>query len=295
MAGTLAQCRLKKPSPRQFKIGMPTHQFLIASYYKDFPWLRNCLRSIKKFVHDPSILRPVICVDASDWPGARHICAEVGINAEVKIKDGRPGFGNIRAQIAMMSGDKLCPDADFTWLLGSDSIVTREFSPDEFFVEGKPRMFITSYDLLIRESHPAKGWRAGTEAIVGFRPEHEFMRMSPRIYPRQLFPHARDYISEKFSGSFEDVCHNLAKPSEKCDYGFSESNIMGAFAYRFRPDLYHWALTDPSTEVNFNRPFATFWSHGGFDRPTDVGKVQGSENPTGRTPREIITEVLGSC
>lgn len=251
---------------------------------------------MKKFIRNEDILPPVICVEASDEAGARHLCQEVGFPAQVRVKNGRPGFGNIRAQIAMMSGDKLCPDADFTWLLGSDCIFTREFSTKEFFSpEGKPNMFITGYELLLRTGNPCATWLPGTRAIMGFEPQFEFMRMLPLIYPRRLFPHARDFLSEKFNGSFENVCHSLVKPSERCDSGFSESNIMGAFAYRFMPELYNWIVTDPEPAPQFNSPMTVFWSHGGLDRPMDIGKVQGTDSPTGPTPRQVITQVLGSC
>src|SRR5688572_2940112 len=110
------------------------HQFLIASYKPDFQWLRQNLRSLERFSR--GFLSPVIVVPPEDEGLARAVVGQVGYG-EVKVKAG-PGFG--RAQVVMMQGDLWCPQADFVYLTGSDCMATRQFGPDEYWLDGKPIM-----------------------------------------------------------------------------------------------------------------------------------------------------------
>src|SRR5574342_144140 len=98
---------------------MSRHQVLIASYNRDFVWLQYNLRSLRKF--QAGFLPPVVCVDGGDFAAAQRLVSQDFPGARVMRKDGRgPGTGFLRAQIAMMCGDLLCPQADYVYLLGSD-------------------------------------------------------------------------------------------------------------------------------------------------------------------------------
>ncbi len=259
-----------------------THQVLIASYQRDFIWLRHCLRSLKKF--SKGFLPPVISVATPDFLGAKMLVNETFPEASVIVRDFP--HGNLRAQISMMECDRLCPGADYTYLVGSDCIVWDEFRPDQFFLDGKPIMLYTSYSLL----PPGVPWRPGTSRAMGQDLQYEFMRRLPLVYPKALFEPMRRHIESVHRMPFPSYVQSQIGRGD-----FSESNIMGAFAYLFRPQLYTWLLTDNGLPELPKNPLGQMWSHGGLDRPMDACFVTPHGNSVGKTPRQVITECLGSC
>lgn len=269
-------------------------QVLICSYHKDFQWLIHCLGSLKRF--SSGFLHPVVCVDAADREGAKQIVAQSYPEATVVVKDGRTGQGFMRAQIAMMSGDIICPEADFVFLLGSDTIAAGEFTPGPFFsADGNPVMLYTTYeDLNVPRHSNAMPWRKGTERIMGFEPHAEFMRRLPLVYPKSLFAPFREYVANLHRMDFEDFIYtNDAKFGHT-----SESNCMGAWAWKFAPELYEWVDTrhagvEDGEVKGWPSKIRQFWSRGGLDRVTEANFLYGNGKCSrGRTPREIINSIL---
>lgn len=270
-----------------------THQIMICSYVKDFPWLKHNLRSLKRFCK--GFLPPLVSVHYTDFQAARALADEVYPETFVCIKNGPNG--NLRAQISMMSGDLLCPHADYVYLLGSDCIVWDEMRPDQWFKDGKPHMLYTSYKVMGKDNVP---WQRGTETALNFPlVEHEFMRRLPLVYPKNLFPAVRRHMEKVHGMTFEAYVYKHCRPGV-----FSESNIMGAFAFKYMPDLYTWTLTDNGFEKQ-PHPLVQFWSHGGLDRQeteavvdfewNDAAGNRIKDNSVGKTPRSTIEKILGSC
>lgn len=263
------------------------HQILIASYPRDFPWLRQCLRSIQEYQH--GFCLPTVVVQDHEVPEAREVCAGM---ANVRAYNAKHGFGMLRAQIVMCRADELCPDADFIYLVGSDCLFFDHFDRGTYFRDGKPLMLYTSYAALNRNGGSnALHWSFGVHRALGFQPQHEFMRRLPIVYPRQVFAGLRSYIETTHRQPFDDFVYD---DRLKRHNNFSESNVLGAYAWKHMPDVYTWLLTDdPGWEAP--SPLAQFWSHGGFDKPAECCvEYRPGKNVVGRTPREVITEVLGS-
>lgn len=253
------------------------HQFLIASYAKDFPWLRQCLRSLSKF--SDGIRCPVVAVTEEDAALLRPLRREWDVDAEIKVWEG-PGFG--RAQEAMMNGDVLCPGADYVWLLGSDCLATEPFNPSAFCdADGKPFMLYNTWKHLKKHAPETLFWRAGVEKAFGWESKGEFMRRLPLAYPTSMLAPMREFIARRHGVPFNDyVYHNVNVLKN-----FSESNVMGEWAWRHAQDRYNWVLRDDNRAPWPANPIVQHWSHGSFDRPRDSD---------GRTPREVIVEALGS-
>lgn len=258
-----------------------SHQWLIASYKKDFPWLRQCLRSVEKFAD--GFLPPVVAVDRQDLDGAVKLVYEAGSRANVIIWDG-PGFG--RAQDAMMNGDILCPDADYVWLLGSDCLAVEPFNLSAYCdSDGKPYMLYNTWKHLERYGRETLFWRAGVEKAFGWQSKGEFMRRLPLAYPTSQLPAMREFIAKRHSTPFNEyVYHNV-----NILKNFSESNVMGEWMFRHAQDRYNWVCLDngetPWHGAWPTNPIVQHWSHGGLDRPRDQDGI---------TPREIIIRALGS-
>lgn len=269
------------------------HQVLIASYSKDFVWLGPCLASLRRFSR--GFLPPVISVAPEDADGANNIvnrhCPEATViihcDPRGKVK------GNLRAQLSMMNGDKLCAAADYIWLVGSDCMVHSDFSPEPFFRNEKPVMLINSYEHLLKyvPRMSLTPWQDGVERALGFRPEFEYMRRLPLMYPRYLFRAVRDFVSARHQCTFTDYVYDVHSKTERSD--FSESNLLGAYAHRYEPVLFEWQNLDTNYNPSPN-PMIQFWSHGGMDNRTDVRFDYPGGNTFGKTPRAVITEILGA-
>ena len=268
-----------------------THQILIASYTRDFMWLAPNLKSLKKFSR--GFLPPVISVDGEDLFEARKLVARCYPEATVVQKDGRRGQGFMRAQISMMQGDILCPNADFTYLVGSDCIFWKEFSPEMYFRNEKPVMlYNTRTDF--GPGGPIR-WIDSTAQILGFPVDSEYMRRLPLVYPKGLFAPMRKHVEVTHGLGFEDYIYQRNAQGGPV----SESNIMGAFAWEEMHDIYHWMNAVDTNEeyVKYRAenpdPIAQFWSHGGLNLPTKAVTVINGKCIAGRSPKDVIREVLG--
>lgn len=277
------------------------HQVLIASYHKDFIWLGPCLASLKKF--SVGFLPPVISVSPDDYFGACAVVSRHFPEATVVVHCDPRGVakGNLRAQLSMMNSDVLCPSADYVWLVGSDCIVHEKFSPEPFFRDGRPVLLTNSYEHLLKYVPRAciLPWQDGVEQALGFRPTHEYMRRLPLMYHRRLFKDAREAVEARHACSFTDyvydVHHNVNngdRPERSDASNFSESNLLGAYADRYFPGAFYWICLDDQPNLIPN-PMIQFWSHGGLDKACDVRFDYAGGNTFGKTPRTVITEVLG--
>lgn len=284
------------------------HQILIASYRRDFVWLKYCLQSLAMYA--TGFEKPVVALPGDDVDFFTQRVDPAGNLADVKLFEG-PGFG--RAQAAMMSGDLLCPEVDYVWLLGSDCLATRAFSPADYSDDtGRPIMLWNSWAHMEKHSKETLFWRDGVRAYTGLEPTGEFMRRLPLAYPKELFHQTRRVVLENCDPSWKDmpcgfdlcakrtviaaefnrICFDRVN---RCR-NFSESNILGEVGYRFFNDRWTWVNIDTGCPPDAKGlpanvrpwpialPIVQHWSHGGIDRPRDQD---------GRTPRSVIAEALG--
>ena len=251
-----------------------THQFFVASYPKDFPWLHCLLTSIDRFA--AGWLETVVSVDAAHRAQAER---EFGrYNCRVVVQSGEPGY--LRAQCAMISADEVC-EGDIIWIVGSDCLITGPATPDMLMQDGRPVMLFTPYASMSSAGNPGVIWKQGTSDAVGWDVEHEYMRRLPLLYPREVLKRTRLLLGGRH-GEWKSYVYGTAQGLENPYHSrFSESNVIGAVAYRHMPGAYVWMNTD--TEAGPSFPLVQHWSHGGFERPTDAGV----------TPRSVIESVLG--
>lgn len=269
------------------------HQIFIASYRKDFEWLVPCLKTLRKFAH--GFLPTVICVDSLDYPEAVEFCKKADPDCLVKIKDGE---GFMRAQVGMMQADIYCPNADVIYLIGSDCLALRDFTPEMYCPNGRPGVLMNSYEKLAEAHSACLQWRRGTERVLGFVPPFEYMRRLPSVFPASIFAPMRLHVEELRGKPFERYIIDANKPRGDT----SEANILGAFAHKFMPDTcefldidnVEWVAGNP---IGWPSAIGQNWSHGGLDRPSDACfeyTVNGARRvATGRTPRSIIADLLG--
>lgn len=258
------------------------HRIFIASYAKDFPWLKYCLISIARFAR--GFAEPVVCVGKEDDASARQLVKEVNSGALVVRFD---GVGFMRAQLAMMRADLICPPSDVLYLVGSDCLFTREFGPGMYCRDDKPVVLMNSLAHLSKHGSPASGWTDGVRTGLGVDPKYEYMRRLPSVYPAEVFAPMRAHVERTHGEAFDSWVYRQWNRSRDV----SEANWLGAYAHHFLPESCRFVCLD---EIAFDGPdpvgypsaLRQFWSHGGLDRPIDGCQ---------ESPRQVIAHVLGIC
>lgn len=266
-----------------------TSQVFVASYSRDFEWLKHCLLSLKKF--SVGFLPPVVGVSEREFRMFRILADQIW--PEVKIAaDGLDGW--MPAQIRMMKIDKYC-DADHIFLLGSDCMVSSEFRPEPFFRQDKPVMLYNTYDHLLPHAPGVMPWKRGTERVLGFESGIESMRRVPTVHPRGLYEPMRRHVEAIHHMPFEQYIEH----GEKIGGGTSETNILGSFAWRYMHDIYEWVNLDNCYDTEMpkhSNPVLQFWSKAanGMDSPSDRDMRYSGGSTLGKTPRQLFAEILGS-
>lgn len=276
------------------------HEFFIVSYYKDFPWLRHCLRSINKFCtgYGVTIVVPQGQIRAPlDY---LEECPNIAFK-QVKEDIEPEGVGQLFSQVTKCSADVfISRDCEFVHFIDSDCLVPFSMTPEMYFRDGKPIMPYNSYDHLRECGCGTAIWQEIVEKNLGFKPVNEFMRQMPMVYPRALFSALRHHVEDQHKLRFADYVFGTGKNS--WPQLFCESNDLAAYAWEKMHDAYYWMNLDKGPENDIERAqVIQFWSHGGFDHPINrcfspfKQWMVGQDLPEPhQTPRQVITDILGS-
>ena len=273
------------------------HQILIPSYERDAKFLTFCLVSLRRFAR--GFLPPVVCVDGADVPLFQRIRDVAYPEADIVRYD---GDGYMRAQLAMMRADEICPEADVIHLVGSDCLALREFGPGLYCEGTRPVVLMNSYAHLEKQEEDEDtkrrivNWRSGVRRMLGICPEYEYMRRLPSVFPRSIFAPMRDRVERVHNREFDSF---IATGNIRWDT--SEANLLGAFAHRFMPDTCEFVDLDHVTwtyGIPFGWPSAIgqMFSLTGLEQfqftPFEYEFRGETVRANAKPPRQIIAEVL---
>ena len=218
---------------------------IIRSYYKDFKWLRYCLKSIDKFCRgfrDVIVVVPRSSLQRFIWMGFAS-------REHFVCPDYRDDY--LGQQISKLYADTIS-DADYICHVDSDCVFHRLCKPSDMADDGKPQVVMASYDLLA----PQCLWRDVTGKFLRQEVEYDFMRRQPLIYPGWIYGELRDHTLALHGMKLEDYV--AAQPCR----GFSEFNALGAFGYYNYPRSFSWI---PTSSRKYHQEFCRwFWSWGGI-------------------------------
>lgn len=262
---------------------MKTHRIFISSYWRDFPYLMAALTSHKRFCQ--GFEKPVVAVPHEDVPVLSVELQRRKLDAIIVQQLGTEQHnGFMRAQLSMLYADSFIP-ADCLYLNGSDCLFWKKVTPDDFFHNRKPFMPMARLATFAGRDRVIH-WAAGTKRALGIEQEFEFMQRLPLPYPFPLFEATRKAVQKHTGVPFNRYVLNAGK-------NFSESNILGAYAYAKMRDLYTWGEQDVC-----NPPVVHLWTHGGLQwkikRSTTYRDADGKDRCIqGRTVKTIIEDILG--
>jgi hypothetical protein len=210
-----------------------TTDIVIRSYRGDFPWLTHALKSINmraKGFRDIHIIVPQGQAD-----DLKHLTLEKLHECPVYADD------YLGQQITKLMADTYT-DADFILHFDSDTVFTREVTPETFMVGGKTIQYYEPYSKL-----SGCPWQTVVSEVLGWVPENEFMRRFPFVYPRWVYGQLRGFIEEKYSKTLEEFI--LERPYRS----FSEFNVIGAYLWAMHHDKFEWR--DPLGDPAYVRQF----------------------------------------
>jgi hypothetical protein len=219
----------------------------IRSYWKDLEWLEFCLTSIAKYCRG---FRTVIVVfPQSSQPWLRKFVVPGNVRIEL-CRDYRDDY--LGQQATKLLADTFT-DADYICHVDSDCVFSRRTSPADLMTEGKARVLRRPCDRLGRH----RPWQKPTEKFLGWSVPFDFMQHPPFLFPRWIYPEVRAHGVAAHGVDIETYI--AAQPPR----GFSEYNILGAFAWERHPEHFEWldAGDSPPGEPHCR----WYWSWGGID------------------------------
>lgn len=251
----------------------PTCDIFIKTYPKDYEWLSYCLRSTEKFTS--GFRKQLIITSGQGNLGfATHPDGDVVIH---KSEYGENGY--LSQEVFKLKADEFT-EADFILYMDSDTQFIRPVTAETFFKDGKILWMITPY------SGTKAPWKPITEKFLKMPVEYETMRRHPIVVPRWLLKEVREFCQKTHGISIEEYV--MSQPGHE----FSEFNVLGAYAYHFHRDKFHWVDTSKIPENEW--PVLTVnqeWSHNPLD---DAMKAKLETILNGTTDSPEKTEAICS-
>lgn len=245
-------------------------EILIVTYYKDFPWLVYCLKSIERFCKGFAAVR--IAIPRRDLEVfVRDVAKDVRNTLPLQINtyDEIPGKGMVQHMAMMARADEFIePDTQYVLHCDADCIFKMPTRPEHYFWNDKPYQIIRTWDSLTTEDPRNPGskvvsdcaqWRQPTAAQLGFDSPWYTMCMNTAVFPREFYKRYRDHIENVHRRPFMDVILSGRNefPQTSMDW-----TAMGAYAERHMHDSFTWFdVEKPPYPADRKQ---AFWSHGGI-------------------------------
>ena len=226
----------------------PYVDIFYRTYEKDVEWLAYSLRSVQKFAK--GFRKIVIAIPHDDYHKVSHLTHEQ-IHL-IPSDKGRNGY--LSQQLTKLHAEEYC-GGDVIVHMDSDTIFTKEVTPDRLMPNGKP--------VILYEEMQLNPWSDVVEKCLGWKPKYEFMRRHPFVYPRWAYSEFRAWFKAQKGIEIDEYV--MRQPANE----FSEYNVLGAFLWETHRDCIDFIK--PSDFPVFTKQH---WSWGGVDQHRkDLEKV----------------------
>lgn len=222
------------------------------------PWLRYFLAAAKKYLSGFSGITLAVPEAESDliYRAAGNYDVRIVTFPEIE------GKGFLEHEIQVCSGDLLCPHADIIVHFDPDGIFVEHTPVDEYVVNKKPVMLKRTYTGLVDGRgvvSDCQQWWPITEMMLGFKTNAYTMCRLPSVHPKHVYPEFRKWIEGQHHKPFRQFMleGKNSFPQTRVEYP-----ALGAFAWEFFRDDYHWIDIDVSPPPKDK--IHAFWSHAGI-------------------------------
>lgn len=239
----------------------PDTEILIVSYAKDYPWLKYSLKSTLKYAKGFHAI--TVVVPRKSEAQFAHLCEAYDVR--LQLFDEAEDKGRTHQQIIKCLADQyVTTEAEYIFHMDSDCIWHTPSTPGNYFHDGKPIYVIRPYDSLYDAEKQVNSdcyqWKAVAEKALGFEIKQYTMCRHPTVFPRWLYPEFRNWIECQQKAPFTEWVLAQHKPFPD---GFAEFPTIGAFAYEFYHQEFHWVDCAKEPDAQPDR-MKNFWSHGGL-------------------------------
>jgi hypothetical protein len=251
------------------------YDIFIRTYPGDYNWLAYCLKSIHKFATG---FRKIWIVSPAETPFAPFFDPEF---VEWKVLNEESEDGYLSQQIHKLYADAITGyEADYYLHIDSDTLFTRPVTPQDFFSrQGGMIWYYTPYE------NTETPWQPITEKFIGHGVPNEFMRRLPMMVPRWLYAKLREYCFFQHKRIISEYIRT--QPYRE----FSEFNALGACAWQYHHDKFHWVNT---LEGEMPAPFARqFFSWDGItdEVKKEIQEILSGAAHAGQTNSESLPTV----
>jgi hypothetical protein len=220
-------------------------EILIVTYWKDFPWLDYCLRSINKFCSGFSGV--TLAIPNRDIEKFHALWNDSMQPARIVGFDEVPGKGMLHHMAMMVSADQIVPcGTKYVLHHDADGIFTMPSTPEHFFANDKPYYLIRTWASLgvLDRRHPVARvasdcamWKGPTDAQLGWDTEWYTMCVNTQAMPIEFYAPYRQYLEERHRQPFVQYMTSGRNewPQDIMDY-----TAMGAWAKQYMPEFFTW-------------------------------------------------------
>ena len=234
-------------------------EIFIVSYSPDIQYLEYCIRSVEKFARGFSgvtLLVPTHERKMGLWANFEY---RNGIKIKLRdytVPDNR-ALWHLAHQIQKCRAEEWCPDADLILHTDSDCIFTEAVTPDDYIIDGKPRLMIEDFTRM-----PGSHWKDTTERALGTTAKYETMRQHPAVHYAGMYGDMRRRVEAVHNMPFNDYV--LAQKPD-FPWGFSEFCALGAFVLIASKWKSKYHIIDLGRSPWPKTKLMQFWSHGPID------------------------------
>ena len=238
-------------------------EIFIVSYWKDFPWLELCLRSIAKYCR--GFAGVTVAIPARDASKLMDFAQPfIAQNPWLKVKhyDEVEGKGMVQHMEIMARADEFVPHGtEYVLHHDSDGIFNAPTTPEDFFRHDKPvylyRTWESLTDPVSKVVSDCAQWREPTDAQLGFPSEVYTMCVNTQMMPIYFYRHYRCRL-EKIHGDLHEyfISGKNEFPQDRMDF-----TAMGAFAHKRWRGAFSWYDVE-NGHPHPRDPKKAFWSHG---------------------------------
>lgn len=261
----------------------------VKTYPKDYKWLPYMIRSVQK--HCTGFRRLVLISDEIeqlkqlglenylttmkiDYKCAPMVTAKPINEQKLKIFAG-VGAGYVWQQLVKLRW-YLYSDADFAFMIDSDTIVHKPLSADSLFVANKPKWFLESWNSPRVKACGSTIWKPLLDHVFQTNVLYEAMCQQGFIVSRQLAIQFEHFIRVRFGKDLESFVF-------ESPHNVSEYNLLGTFALMQKSSGSSEIDTNLQSQINIASKEYNFdwyqsgkteWALGYNSRTTDVLGVQ---------------------
>lgn len=213
-----------------------TTDIFIRTYSKDINWLKYCILSINKFVSGHR--KMIVCIPQDE----AHLLNDFKINGVIIGWEPVTKNGYVDQQINKLRAHTMT-DADNILFVDSDCYFTRPTDISEYFIDSKPFLMKTRYELV----GDAICWKLPTDKVLKGDFKYEYMRRMPLLFKRNTLQKLDSMVDSLSLADMDSV---------------SEFNLLGAFADTYQKGEYH--IIDTEKDPFPGSPAIQGWSWGGL-------------------------------